>query len=331
MNKKKLLIISCIYSLSISSVPENNLPTALILICGNLYNFVNFIHFDCKKHKTIKNEYDNAEQEQNPKMRMLDYAKANYKKHTLDNEIYEYKLFTISCGIMTCQFCMYIISLYMNNEYKIVNPTLLKAISCNAALLHTLSLTSTIQNILSSIKDKNKWNRLCDESETITLKTIGEFHNNNDRTIKKKVTLAKNNVLIQKEHEIIDTINRDLFDGKGMNITTLCQLKNWQYIGKSNSDILERERIKQKIKASNYETQEHIEWRNIEKEINQRNLTAAASLYKNGMTPDMTRIIISKYLISTEDVKKEFKIQKSLDKKLSPQKVFKIMNGNDID
>ncbi len=199
---------------------------------------------------------------------------------------------------------------HKNEEaFSVVANTLAPAFMLDA-LCKTTLITTVLINITTgtNIKDTFKlqhaharWDEGCRQAETISLQNIADFNKNDDYAIRNRQSLAKNNILIQREHELIDKMNATVLTGKGIDYSALNQLENLRDVGKIGAEYKEAQRIKNKIYNEQHIVKNKMQWAAVREEFSKPKLTAAGCLSKRDMTPDMTRMIISDFLAPTSN------------------------------
>lgn len=201
------------------------------------------------------------------------------------------------------------------------NPTTTNARIFNA--VGCLNLAIQAQDTFKTARAYSRSNQAYKQADTISLQTLADFHDNDDQAIKNRVSLAKNNVLIQKEHELIDQVNASVLSAKGLDYSTLDKLQEFQNIGKTELQRTAAQRIRVKVETQQTKAVDHI----LTKELNKRKLATAACFNRMNLPIDMTRLILSQHAPSAkieiaqmkqecyenrQDLRRKFKVLQSL-------------------
>ena len=210
-------------------------------------------HLQKEQKNIVKKCIESNAQEPDLEKQRLNLAKAQYKKainfgSTKQDSYYQ----------TTTDYCLAFVAI--SNLFCNIIPHIDKTYLA-------LHISTVIQlNISQLISDRFKirqWN----QADSMTSMDVNEFNANKTLTkqayrckisgndglesLSNRSSLAKNNILLQKEDELIDAMNAIAFEGKGTHTIEYneaeSQLKSWRETGKTEQELNQAQRIKYKI------------------------------------------------------------------------------------
>lgn len=163
-------------------------------------------------------------------------------------------------------------------------------------------LTMMMPKLLNVLNAQHRLNSACNQAESITLDHVQQFHSNDLNTLKNKQTLAQANVLIQRENELIDKVNEELFFGEKVpksNLSSkLYRLQEHRKIGKSREMVAQENELRYKIENQKTAVKNKIEEYQLKDELLQPKQEAAV-LIGTKLPTDLTRDIVTEWLPSS--------------------------------
>ena len=310
MNKKIFLIFSLLCPLSLFSSPWSTASVfAFFSAVGNSFSIDNLQMMKeslYRKQKTIVSECQNSNHnEPDFTVRKLNLVKAQYKQ-CADLEIscsgdplYTHRHNSLFAKKVREEnglgFLPVAVLLNNPSNYNGKSKTLKSNVSADE------NWTTKISQRLKIGQLQYQWSKVCNKAETISLQNVADFNRNDDYAIKNRQSLAKSNVLIQREHELIDQMNADVLSGKGIDYSVLHQLNTYREIGKTIEEWREAKEIKDYIEQEQTLVKNKMQWAAVREELKKEKLPTARALSQRGIPSELRHLILAEFLPSPKE------------------------------